>query len=258
MRYFFIITFLLTLCTFVDLVSAKELVVGMELSYPPFEMTTKEGKPSGISVEIAEALGKYLKRPVRIENIGYDGLIPALKTGKIDCVISSMTATEERSRSVDFSDSYLKTGLSLLVASSSKIQSASDLDLDSHKIAVKKGTTGHQYASKNLRKAKVLLFDKESAAVLEVSQGKADAFIYDALSVFHNHQRHLQTTRALLKPFQEESWAIALRKGNSDLLIQVNKFLKSYKEEGGFDKLGDKYLSEEKKAFMKMNVPFLF
>eukprot|EP01028_Stygiella_incarcerata_P005429 TRINITY_DN2295_c0_g1_i4.p2 TRINITY_DN2295_c0_g1~~TRINITY_DN2295_c0_g1_i4.p2 ORF type:complete len:110 (+),score=6.25 TRINITY_DN2295_c0_g1_i4:62-391(+) len=76
----------------------KVLKVGMELAYPPFEMSDKEGNPSGVSVDFAKALGKYLGRDVIIENIAWDGLIPSLKTGKIDLIISSMTITDERKK----------------------------------------------------------------------------------------------------------------------------------------------------------------
>jgi len=82
----------------------KELVIGMEMSFPPFEMLDTSGQPAGVSVEMAKAMGKYLQRPIRFENIPFDGLIPSLKTGKIDLVISSMTVTAERSKSIDFSD----------------------------------------------------------------------------------------------------------------------------------------------------------
>ena len=82
---------------------AKPLVVGMELAYPPFEMTDTSGKPAGVSVDLANELGKRLGRPVVIRNTSFDGLIPALKTGQVDLVISSMTATAERAKSIDFS-----------------------------------------------------------------------------------------------------------------------------------------------------------
>ena len=95
--------------------AAPPLRVGMELSYPPFEMVDPRGEPAGVSVRLARSLGDHLGRDVRIENIAFDGLIPALKTGRIDCIISSMTATPERSKSIAFSEPYLKTGLALLV-----------------------------------------------------------------------------------------------------------------------------------------------
>ena len=120
--------------------ATRPLRVGMELSYPPFEMTDTDGRPTGVSVRLAEALAADLGRDLVIENITFDGLIPALKTGKIDCIISSMTATPERARSIAFSDPYLKTGLALLVAKDSPVNAAADLDQPGRVVAVKKGT----------------------------------------------------------------------------------------------------------------------
>ncbi|NBV44792.1 MAG: amino acid ABC transporter substrate-binding protein [Planctomycetia bacterium] len=238
--------------------AGKPLRVGMELAYPPFEMADATGRPTGVSVRLAEALGAHLGRPVRIENITFDGLIPALKTGKIDCIISSMTATPERERSIAFSEPYLETGLALLVAAGSPVQSAADLDAPGRTVAVKKGTTGHQYSAKSLSRARVLVLDKESAAVLEVAQGKADAFIYDSLSVYQNHKRHADTTRAVLMPFRKESWAVGLRPGDTALRDAVNGFLRTFRAAGGFEKLGDEFLSEEKAYFKARGLPFYF
>jgi polar amino acid transport system substrate-binding protein len=240
------------------LAAEPPLRVGMELSYPPFEMTDPQGRPTGVSVRLAEALGRHLGRGVVIENIAFDGLIPALKTGKIDCIISSLTATPERSRSIAFSEAYLKTGLALLVAAASPVQSAADLDQPGRTIAVKKGTTGHQYAATALKRSRLLVLDKESAAVMEVAQGKADAFIYDSLSVYQNHKRHPDTTRALLRPFREETWAVGLRPGDTRLRDQVNRFLEEFREAGGFEKLGDEFLPAEKAAFKQQGIPFYF
>ena len=232
------------------------LIVGMELAYPPFEMTDTAGQPAGVSVELARDLGKALGKKVVIQNMAFDGLIPALKTGKIDLIISSMTATAERAKSIDFSDPYLTTGLCLLVSKKSPIKGNYELDMPGHDVAVKKGTTGHTYAQKHIKKAKVLVLDKEAAAVLEVVQGKADAFIYDQMSTYQNWQKNQETTWAILTPFQQESWAVGLRKGNDQLKGQVNRFLKEYRQQGGFDRLGDKYLKEQKEAFKKMGYPF--
>jgi len=234
----------------------EPLRVGMELAYPPFEMTDKSGSPSGISVDLARDLGKALGRPVKIENMAFDGLIPALKTGKIDLIISSMTATGERARSIDFSDPYLQTGLCLLLKKDSPAATIRDLDRLGRTVAVKKGTTGHLYAAKNLKHARLLVLDKEAAAVLEVVQGKADAFIYDQMSVYQNWQRNRATTRAILAPFQKESWAIGIRKGNEPLRRQINDFIRSYRLSGGFDRLGNRYMKEMKQEFKRLGYPF--
>ena len=238
--------------------AAGPLKVGMELAYPPFEMTDAAGKPTGVSVRMAEALGKHLGRDVVIENIAFDGLIPALKVGKIDCIISSMTATPERAKAIAFSEPYLKTGLALLVGTKSPVKGADDLDVKGRTVAVKKGTTGHQFASSTFKQARLLVLDKESAAVLEVVQGKADAFIYDSLSVYQNHKRHPDSTRAFLRPFREESWAVGLRPADRELREQVNGFLERFRADGGFEKLGDEFLPEEKAAFEAAGIPFYF
>ncbi|MEX0669455.1 MAG: transporter substrate-binding domain-containing protein [Pirellulales bacterium] len=238
--------------------AANPLRVGMELSYPPFEMTDPQGRPAGISVKLAEALAAHLGRQVVIENIAFDGLIPALKSRTIDCVISSMTATPEREKSIAFSEPYLKTGLALLIAVDSPVQSAADLDVAGRFVAVKQGTTGQQWAATSLTKARLLVLDSEAAAVLEVLQGRADAFIYDSMSVYKNHTRQPTKTRAALAPFREEAWAVGLRQGNDDLRRQVNEFLRMFREQGGFERLGDEFLAEQKAYFKEHGIPFYF
>ncbi len=236
----------------------ETLVVGMELAYPPFEMTDESGSPEGVSVDLARALGESLHRPVTIQNSAFDGLIPSLKTGKIDLIISSMTATPERAESIAFSDPYLTTGLALLAGAKSEIHGIADLDREGRTVAVKKGTTGHIFATQNLHAARILLLDKEGACVLEVAQGKADAFIYDQMSVLKNWEQNRQTTRPLLEAFRKEQWAIGLRKQDDALLVKVNTFLKEFRTTGGFERLGNRWLRGQKAAFIERGIPFVF
>jgi polar amino acid transport system substrate-binding protein len=238
--------------------AAEPLRVGMELSYPPFESIGPDGQPQGVSVEMARALAAELGRPLEIENIPFTGLIPALKSGKIDLIISSMTATPERAKAVAFSDPYLTTGLGALVPASSKTTGLGDIDQPGNTVVVRQGTTGEVFARKNLNNARLLTLEKESACVVEVVQGKAAAFIYDQMSVFQNNKRNPETTRALLAPLQTESWAIALRPDDSALLADVNAFLAKYRAAGGFDKLSDRFLAAEKAAFAAQGIPFFF
>jgi len=247
--------FLLTACRHE---AANQLNVGMELAYPPFEMTNEAGKPAGVSVDLAQALGEFLHRPVVIQNIPFDGLIPSLKTGKIDLVISSMTATPERAESIDFSEPYLTTGLALLTNAKAGVQSIEDLNQAGKTVVVKKGTTGHVYAREHLPLPKVLVLEQESACVLEVAQGKADAFLYDQMSTLKNWRQNPETTKPLLQAFRTEGWAIGIRKGNDELRGQVNGFLKEFREKKGFEKLGDLWLKEDKEAFKQRGIPFVF
>lgn len=236
-----------------------ELVVAMELAYPPFETKDENGDPSGVSVDFAKAFGEYIGRDVRIENISWDGLIPSLQTGKADMVISSMTITDERKESVDFSDPYANAMLAILANKDSGIASVDDLNQAGKKIAVKTGSTGYIYAQKHLTNAEIVGLPDESACVTEVAQGKADGFIYDQLTIYRNWQKNQDTTTAVFIPFQDvEQWGVAVQKGDEELLNQLNDFIAKYREEGGFDELTEKYLSEEKKAFDELGFQWFF
>jgi polar amino acid transport system substrate-binding protein len=240
---------------------SKPLVVGMDLSYPPFETINSQGAPAGVSVELAQALGEYLHRPIRIENIPFTGLIPSLLTGKINLIISSMTDTAEREKTIAFSDPYLSIGLAVLAGTKSALTGAmgqGDLDQPGRTLAVRQGTTAQAWAADHLKKAKVLVLDKESSAVMEVAQGKADGFLYDQMSVWKNHQEHPAETIALLQPLQRESWAMGMRPDEKELREQVNGFIKAFRASGGFERLGDRYLRDQKDAFAKASIPFYF
>ena len=232
------------------------LRVGMELAYPPFEMADPQGKPTGLSVDIATKLAAHLKRPLEIQNLPFDGLIPSLRTGKIDLILSSMTATPERAKIVAFSDPYLRTGLAVLAGKQVALQDGEPLDRKGLIIAVKQGTTGHLFC-RGFTRAKVLVLDRESACVAEVVQGKASIFIYDQLSILKHARKNPDTTRSLLAPLRVEEWAIALKKDDSSLLSSVNAFLASFKANGGFEELADRWLPEEKRAFKEAGIPFV-
>ena len=238
----------------------KVLTVGMELAYPPFEMSDKEGVPQGVSVDFAKALGKYLGREVVIENTAWSGLIPSLKTGRIDLIISSMTITKERQKSINFSIPYAQSSLAILANKESGVLSIDDLDKKGKKVAVKKGSTGHVYVSKNFKNAEVLVFDKENACVLEVVQGKVDGFLYDQLTIYKNHVQHKDTTVAILKSFQKdfEHWGVAINKKDVELKKKVDEFIKKAKKDGTFAQFAKTHLTEAKATFDKLNIPFFF
>ena len=257
-RNFFLCGIIASLCACSPKTKGPELLrVGMELSTPPFEMTDAAGNPDGVGVKLAEALAKQLRRPLDIEVMAFKGLETALKTGKIDIILSSMTDTPKRRESIDFSDAYCKIGLALLVAKDSNIQRPADLNQPGRKIVARLGTTAVDFVKTNFPKAELVLLDQNAACLLEVTQKKADAFIYDQLSILKLHLAQPENTRALLAPLQTESWAMALRKDDSKLKEQINAFLKDFRASGGMDALGEKYLKAEKTALKERGVPFV-
>ncbi len=236
----------------------KPFVVGMELAYPPFEMRGPDNRPDGISVRLAEDLAEYLGRPLEIRDIEWDGIIPSLQSGKIDAIISSMTRTPERDKAIAFSDGYVTNGLCLLVREDSEIQSAADLKPGEHKVAVKLATTGHQWARSEMPGLQLVVLSDAASCALEVVQGKADAFVYDQISIYQYWKKFEGETRPILDPIREETWAIGLRWGNEELLSRINSCLAELREAGRFDELAERYMAEEKRTFEAMGVPFIF
>ena len=239
--------------------NSDKLVVAMELAYPPFEMKDDAGNPSGVSVDFIKAFGAYLGREVDIVNTAWDGLIPSLQTGKADLVISSMTITDSRKQEVDFSDPYANALLAILANKNSGITSISDLNQPGKKVAVKTGSTGYLFAQENLKNAEIIALADESACVIEVSQGKADGFLYDQLTIYRNNTLYPDTTTSVYIPFQNvEFWGVAVKKGNTELLDDMNRFIAKYTAEGGFDTLTNKYLQNEKNAFEELGFKWFF
>ena len=239
--------------------STTTLKVGMELAYPPFETKDDAGNPTGVSVDFAQALGDYLGRPVEIDNIAWDGLIPALQTGQVDVVISSMTITADRQTQIDFSKPYAKALLAILANKNSGVTTVDDLNQPGKTVAVKLGSTGDLYAQAHLPAAQITELADESACVTEVAQGKADAFIYDQLTIYRDQQANPTTTTAIFVPFQDvEYWGVGVKKDNTALLNSVNAFIDKFYADNGFDALTAKYLSQEKLAFDQLGFPWFF
>ncbi len=239
--------------------SRRTLTVGMELAYPPFETKDDAGNPTGVSVSFMQDFADAYGYELKVENMGFDGLIPSLQTRKADCVMSSITITPEREEQVDFTDPYAVAQLAILANASSGIESADDLNQPGKTVAVKTGSTGDVYATKNLAQAEILRLADESACVTEVSQGRADGFLYDQLTIYRNQKANPDTTVAVFIPFQDpEYWGIAVQQGDDELREELNAFIAESRQNGEFDKLTETYLAEEKAAFDELGFRWFF
>ncbi len=234
------------------------LIIGLEAAYRPFEYVDQDGQITGVSVEIGRRIAEKMGRKVEFRNMQFDGLIPALQTGNIDMIISSLSATDERRQSIDFSDPYVKTGLSVLVSAKSPIQTVADLKTPGRRIAVRISTTGETWSKKNLPDAKFVGLDTDGACVLEVVNGSVDAWVYDQISVMNYHAQHPEQTRALLAPLRVEEWAVGLRKDSAALKAIVNDTLAAMRKDGAFNRIAEKYLGSEKKMLEEQGQPFVF
>ena len=235
------------------------LVIGMELNYPPFEMKDVSGVPEGVSIDLGHALGEHLGMEVEIRDMAWIGLIPALESKRIDCVISSMTITDERDKQVDFSDPYVKTGICMLVQKDGDVKSIENLKEPNRRVTCKLGTTGHTFAQENLPDAELAVLEDAALCALEISQGRADAFIYDQISIAQfAFDQYPDTTTPLLDPIRSEVWGVAVREGDEALVGEINAFIAEFRDNGGFNKLGEKWLGDSKANFEQLGVEFVF
>ena len=237
----------------------KTLTVAMELAYPPFETRDEAGDAYGISPALMQKFADAYGYDLVIENTAFDGLIPALQTDKADAVMSSITITDEREAEVDFTDPYAVAQLAILANAQSGIGSIDYLNQPGKTVAVKTGSTGDVYATKNLTNAQIVRLADESACVTEVVQGRADGFLYDQLTIYRNNQANPDTTEAVFIPFQDpEYWGVAVADGNDELRAQFNEFIAQCKQDGTFEELTQEFLADEKAAFDELGFRWFF
>ena len=249
---------LAVLCLVPQCKRSDALIIGTDATYPPFEFKSETGELAGVSIDMGKALGEHLGRPVEFRNIAFDGLITALQTRSIDIIISSMTANDERRKSLDFSAPYVTTGICLLLPKNSPITKVDELKEGKRRIVTKIATTGEQWARANLPNAEIVALDSDPACVLEISKGSADTWVYDQISVMNYALANPDSTKALLAPIRIEEWAVGLRHGEAELRDKISAFIAKFRAEGGFDKLADKYLAKERDSMKQQNLPFVF
>jgi len=228
------------------IVTRGKLVVGMELKFWPFEYVDEQGKPVGFDVDVARTLAEKLGVELEIKDMEWTGLIPALTSGKIDLIISGITGTLERAKSISFSSPYFTTGLCALLSAkkAAGVTIVEQLNAPDRVIAVKTGTTADLVAAKRFPRATINRYQDETACTQEVAAGRADAFFYDQISIAKHHRQNPETTRAILTPFTYEPFCIALGKGDFDLWQYLEMYLATIKSDGTLDALQAKHFKD--------------
>ncbi|MCG8566608.1 MAG: transporter substrate-binding domain-containing protein [Desulfobacterales bacterium] len=231
--------------TLESIVKSGKLRVGFESGYLPFEMTNVKGQYMGFDIDMAKALAKAMKVKIEFVNTAWDGIIPALITDKFDILISGMTVTQERNLAINFTNPYIVVGQAILLNKKheGKVLSYKDLNDPKFIITSKLGTTGEQAVKRLIPKATYKSFEVETEAVMEVIQGNADATVYDLPLIELMQAEHgAGKTITLNKPFTFEPLAMAVKKGDPDLLNFLNNFIRQYKNDGRWQRAYDKWI----------------
>lgn len=221
--------------------SKDTLVMATNAEFPPYEF--HEGDDVvGIDADIARAIGEEMGMEVKIEDMAFDSIIPAVTSGKADFGAAGMTVTEDRKKNVDFTDTYATATQVIIVKEGSDI--AGPDDLTGKKIGVQLGTTGDIYAD-DIEDAKVERYNKGFEAVQALTQDKIDAVVIDGEPA-KEFVAEADGLKILDEAFTEEEYAIAVAKDNDDLLKKMNEALASLKESGKIDEIVAKYISADK------------
>ena len=224
---------------------AETLKMGTNAQFPPYEYYDDEtGEIVGIDAEVAAAIAAKLGMELKIEDMDFDALIPAVANGKIDMVLAGLTVTEERKQNVDFTTSYA-TGVQVVI-----VKEDSEITLDalfaegaSHKIGVQQGTTGDLYCTwdiEDMGLGSVERFKSGTDAVLALTTGKVDCVVIDNEPA-KNFVAANEGLVILETEYITEDYAIALAKG-SELTEQINAALTELIADGTIAGIIEKYI----------------
>ncbi len=218
---------------------------GTEPTFAPFEFQQEGSKEfAGFDMDLARAIGKKMGVKVEIVNMGFDGLIPALNAGNIDVAIAGMSITAERAKTVEFSVPYYKSGLAVMVKKENTTIKGIE-DLKGKKIAAQIGTTGAMEAHK-IPNATVVEFNNNVEASLELKSGGAEAVINDlpVVAYFLGQGKGSEFAKIVGKTVTAEDYGMAVKKGNTKLVGEINDALAAMKKDGEYDKIYKKWFGD--------------
>lgn len=235
----FIILFTVTLTLVACGQKNEVLRVAMDLRYPPFETVDTANDPEGISVDIARAFGEFLGVEVEIVNTEFSSIIPALEAGEVDIAIASMSITEARKVSVDFSDPYFYFKIITLVnkdfAETNELTENSIVEdilaIENARyvgIASQVSSTIPQSYGKEVTEATDL-----GTAVESIAQGTFDVLLMSANPVVDGFKANPNTTMVIWDPFVASPIGMAVKKGNTELIEKANEFIATFNDNNG-------------------------
>ncbi|AIO19494.1 Arginine-binding extracellular protein ArtP precursor [Candidatus Izimaplasma bacterium HR1] len=228
-------------------IQSNVLVIGMDLNWPPFEDVDANGDPYGISVGLAEELGEYLGRDIKIIDMDFSNLIPAVDSGQIDVILASMTITADREDSVDFSEPYffypLITVMNKTFATDNNVTTKAQLfAVDGASFVGTASTISLTIPTVEATNPVINEVLDTEAAAASIITGAADAFIISASTAAAINNVNPDTTSLLWEAVDYSPIGMAVKEGRDDgLLEDLNEFIAGLEVNGVFDRLALKY-----------------
>ena len=243
----------LALCAFSFVARADDapLRIGIEAAYPPVSMKTPEGEISGFDYDIGNALCEEMKIKCTWVVQEFDGMIPSLKVRKVDAVLSSMSITEDRLKSVDFSKKYYHTPGKFAMKAGTVINDPL-VDLKGKRVGVQRSSTYDRFATQKLETAGVVVvrYSTQSEAFLDLVSGRLDATLAD---IIYTDESFIKTPLgqgyALVGPdindpaFFGRGAGIAVRKGDTANAERLNAAIDAIRANGKYEQVMTKYFT---------------
>ena len=223
-------------------VEPGKLIMSTNAAFPPYEMTTDSGEFEGIDIETAQAIADKRGLELQIDDMDFDAALLAVQQGKADMVMAGVTVTDERQNVMDFTDSYATGIQSIIVKEDSDIASVDDLA--GKKIGTQRGTTGYLYCSDDFGDENVVAYDNGLTAVQMLNNGQVDCVVIDNAPAKEFIAAN-PGLKLLDTAYVEESYAIGVGKGNTELKDAINTALEELKADGTLQAIVDKYITAE-------------
>lgn len=228
-----------------DLVTEGTLTVCSDVPYVPFEDfdTSAPSGFSGFDIDIVSYIADGLGLDLVVKDSSFEGLQSglSLNAGECDLAASAMTITEERAQNIDFSEGYYDSLQSLLVPADSDITGIGDLA--GKRVAVQQGTTGESYATENAEGAELVSFPSDAEMYQAILAGQVDAVLQDLPA---NVPHTADGAFTIVEEYDtDETYGLAIKKGNTALVDAVNEQLAEMRESGQYDEFYDQYFSED-------------
>jgi polar amino acid transport system substrate-binding protein len=220
----------------------KVVTVATDATWPPMEMVNKDKVIVGFDIDFLNAVAKEAGFKVKYQNTAWDGIFAGIAAGKYDAIISSVTITEERKKTMDFSIPYINAGQVLIVPNSSNAVVLADLK--GKKVGAQLGTTG-AFAVEKVKGVIMRTYDEIGLAFEDMAAGRIVGVVCDtpvAADYALQRDEYKDKFKIVGEPFTDEYYGIAVKKGDKELLDLINKGIKAVQAKGIDKKIEAKWL----------------
>ncbi len=223
--------------------SVKTITIASDATWPPMEFVNENKELVGFDIDLMKAAAEAGGYKVEIQNTAWDGIFAGLANGAYDAVCSSVTITEDRKKTMDFSNPYVNAGQVLVVAIDNNDVKVIT-DLVGKEAGAQIGTTG-AIEIENTKGVILKTYDEIGLAIADLANGRITSVVADgpiAADFVLQNDEYKDSLKIVGDPFTEEYYGVAVKKGNSEVLALINDGLKKVEESGKAEELKDKWL----------------